>query len=209
MYLVKTPGVVQPFSKRLLWKGDPEGGAVYLTFDDGPNPGVTDKVLDILDAFDAAATFFCIGGNVEKYPELYAEMLQRGHAAGNHTWNHMNGRSFSDYSYFKNVLECARVVDSKLFRPPYGSMKLSQVKAISKRYTIVMWDVLSADWRKELSPERCLRNVTSAVEAGSVVVFHDSDKAAKNMLYTLPRVLEFLAEKGLKPRTLKGVKAAR
>lgn len=207
MYLVKTPGIVQPLSKRLLWRGNPEGRAVYLTFDDGPTPGVTEKVLDILDTFGAVATFFCIGGNVQKHPELYADMLSRGHAAGNHTWNHMNGRSFSDYSYFKNISECARVVDSNLFRPPYGSMKLSQVKAVSRRYTIVMWDVLSADWREDVSPERCLKNVTSSVDAGSVIVFHDSEKAAKNMLYALPRTLEYLAKKGMKTRSLKGVRA--
>lgn len=188
----------------MLWKGDPAGNAVYITFDDGPTPGVTEKVLDVLERFDARATFFCIGGNVHKHPELFNELSERGHAVGNHTWNHMNGRDFSDYSYFKNVLECSRVVDSTLFRPPYGSLRLSQVRALSSRYKIVMWDVLTADWRKELSRETCLKNATSSVEAGSIVVFHDSKKAEKNMLYALPRTLEFLLKKGFVMKALPG-----
>ena len=202
MYFVKTPGIVKPLSSKLVWKGDPSGNAVYLTFDDGPTPGVTEKVLDVLDRFDAGATFFCVGGNVHKHPDLFAETVKRGHAVGNHTWNHMNGRDFSDFSYFKNVLECAKVVPSSLFRPPYGSLRLSQVKALSARYKLIMWDVLAADWRKDISRENCLRNVTSSTEAGSIIVFHDSLKAQKNMLYALPRALEFLQEKGFKMRAL-------
>lgn len=190
MYLVKTPGIAKPLASQLLWKVEPATHEVYLTFDDGPTPGVTEQVLEILASFDAKATFFCIGGNVKRNFNLYKAILKAGHRVGNHTWNHMNGWSFSDFSYLKNVLECAQYVPTDLFRPPYGRITRSQAKALAMRYTIVMWDVLSADWRDDVTPEQCLANVISHTSPGSIVVFHDSEKAQKNMLYALPKALE-------------------
>lgn len=204
MYLVKTPGIAKPLASQLLWKVQPAANEVYLTFDDGPTPGVTDKVLDILDGFDAKATFFCIGGNVERHPNLYQSILDAGHRVGNHTWNHMSGWSFSDFSYLKNVLECALYVQSDLFRPPYGRITRSQAKALSARYTIVMWDVLSADWRADVSPQQCLTNVLTHTEPGSIVVFHDSEKASENMLYALPKALAQWQELGYQFKGLPG-----
>ncbi len=190
MYLVKTPSIVKPLASSLLWKVPTSRQEVYLTFDDGPCPGITERVLDILEQYQAKATFFCIGGNVAKYPDLYAEILRRGHRTGNHTWNHMSGWSFSDFSYYKSVLECAGVVKSTLFRPPYGKITRSQSAAIAKRYSIVMWDVLSADWRADVPAEQCATNVCANAGPGSIVVFHDSEKAKRNMTYALPKALD-------------------
>lgn len=196
MYLVKTPNALKPFAADLRWSIDSAPGDVFITFDDGPTAEITYKILNILDSFEAKATFFCIGGNVKALPEQYAEILKRGHKTGNHTWNHMNGWEYSDYAYFKNIIECSQLVDSHLFRPPYGKIKRSQVHSLKKKYTVVMWDVLSADWLAELSPEKCAQNVIKNTRGGSIVVFHDSKKAEKNMLYALPKSLEYLTEKG-------------
>lgn len=196
VFLAKTPNIVKPLAADLLWNVDEVEKNIYVTFDDGPTPGVTLEILDILDRFNAKSTFFCIGGNVKSHPDLYAEIIKRGHRTGNHTWNHMNGWEYSDFSYFRNVLECSEVVTSSLFRPPYGKIKRSQVRGLKDRFTIVMWDVLSGDWREDLSVEKCISNVINHAKEGSIVVFHDSMKAKKNMLSTLPVVLSHFAEKG-------------
>ena len=196
VFLVKTPNALKPFAADLLWSIDQFQNVVYLTFDDGPTKEITPKILDILDEYNARATFFCIGGNVKSNPNVYAEILRRGHRTGNHTWNHMNGWEYSDFSYFRNIIECSELVHSSLFRPPYGRIKRSQVHALKNEYTIVMWDVLSGDWSKSVSPEKCLSNVIHNTRSGSIIVFHDSEKAEKNMLYALPRALKYLSEKG-------------
>jgi peptidoglycan/xylan/chitin deacetylase (PgdA/CDA1 family) len=195
-YIVKTPTALKSIANDLIWSFDTDEQNIYLTFDDGPTPGVTEKVLDLLNSYDAKATFFCIGGNVEKNPALYERVLNDGHRTGNHTWNHMNGWNYNDFSYFKNVLQCSQQVDSNLFRPPYGRIKPSQVRALKKRYEIVMWDVLSADWDQNLSPEICFNNVKKNAKAGSIIVFHDSLKAENNMLYALTKTLKFYSERG-------------
>ena len=187
---------MKPFAGDLLWNESRDERVVYLTFDDGPTESYTLEIIDILKEFDALATFFCIGGNVVRFPKAYQALLDAGHKTANHTWNHMNGWEFSDFSYFKNVLECESVVDSNLFRPPYGRITRSQVQTLKKRYKIVMWDVLAADWRSDVSPEKCLSNVVDNSTSGSIVVFHDSEKAYKNMIYALPRSLKRLQEQG-------------
>jgi len=196
MYLVKTPELLKPFAGDLLWNKSRDEKTIYLTFDDGPTKSITAEILDILDEYRAKATFFCIGGNVVKNPIPYKSLLERGHCTANHTWNHMNGWKFSDYSYLKNVLECSAVVDSNLFRPPYGRITRSQAKALQSRFQIVMWDVLAADWRREVTKEKCLSNVVDHVQNGSIVVFHDSEKAYSNMIYALPGSLRRLSEEG-------------
>lgn len=196
MYLVKTPEVLKPLAGDLLWNESRDHRVIYLTFDDGPTRSITFEIIDILKEYGALATFFCIGGNVVRFPEAYQALLNAGHKTANHTWNHMNGWEFSDYSYLKNVLECGSVVDSKLFRPPYGRITRSQVQALKSRFKIVMWDVLAADWRSDVSPEKCLLNVVNNASPGSIVVFHDSEKAYKNMIYALPRSLKILSEEG-------------
>lgn len=202
MYLVKTPNVLKPLAKDLLWSLAHSEHEVYITFDDGPTQDITAQILDILDRFNAKATFFCLGKNVKAFPDRYADILARGHKTGNHTWNHLNGWENRDYVYFKNILQCSNLVHSKLFRPPYGKIKRSQVHALKKRYVLVMWDVLSADWSAEVSPEKCALNVTENTRGGSIVVFHDSEKAKRNMLYALPRALDFLTAKGYRFKSL-------
>lgn len=195
-YLVKTPNALKPLANDLLWSLDHCENKMFLTFDDGPTPDITHQILDILDQYHAKATFFCIGGNVKSNLDVYSEILARGHKTGNHTWNHMNGWEYSDYSYFRNVIECAELVDSNLFRPPYGRIKPSQVRGLKHKYKIVMWDVLSGDWETELAPEQCLLNVTKHAKSGSIVVFHDSEKSKNNMLFALPKVLKHFTDKG-------------
>jgi peptidoglycan/xylan/chitin deacetylase (PgdA/CDA1 family) len=202
VYLVKTPDLLKPLAGDLLWNESRDQRVVYLTFDDGPTESITFEIIDILKEYGAPATFFCIGGNVIRFPKAYKALIDAGHKTANHTWNHMNGWEFSDYSYLKNVLECSAVVDSNLFRPPYGRISRSQAQALKKRYKIVMWDVLSADWRSDVSPEKCLSNVVDNTRSGSIVVFHDSEKAYKNMIYALPRSLNKLKEEGYSFSTL-------
>ncbi len=196
VYLAKTPDILKPLAGDLIWSLDDATNQVYLTFDDGPTPGVTDKVLDILDEYGAKATFFCIGGNAASNPELYQDVLARGHRVGNHTWNHMNGWQFSDFSYLRNTLECAEVVESNLFRPPYGRIKRSQVKSLKSRFKIIMWDVLPGDWMASKSPVDCLNTVTKHTIPGSIIVFHDSLKAKENVLGALPASLKHFQNKG-------------
>lgn len=196
MYLVKTPKFIQNFFPNYTWKIPAPEKVLYLTFDDGPIPEVTPWVLEQLKTFDAKATFFCVGENVQKNPETFNMVLEAGHSVGNHTFNHLNGWSTENIPYFHNVRRCARLVKSELFRPPYGRMKPKQAQFLQRHYRIIMWDILSGDFDENLSKERCLKNVTENVENGSVVVFHDSLKAKEKLDYVLPKVLKHFSEKG-------------
>lgn len=196
MYFVKTPAFVRPFYSNLWWKIPTEEREVYLTFDDGPQEGITDKVLDMLSGYDAKATFFCVGEQVDRNKLLYQRLLSEGHAVGNHTWQHLSGRGVDDSTYLQDVDACRNVVDSKLFRPPYGKIRKSQVKQLKKDYHIIMWDILSGDFDEKCSPDQCAKNVLENVSPGSIVVFHDSQKAAERVLFALPQVLKELAGSG-------------
>ena len=202
MYLVHTPHYVQALFPGLVWKMSAEQKEIFLTFDDGPIPEVTPWVLSTLDAFDAKATFFCVGDNVRKYPDIFDQVLDAGHTVGNHTLNHLSGWATENISYFHNIRHCARMVHSGLFRPPYGKMKPSQVQFLQRHYRIIMWDVLSGDFDRNIKPEECYQNVIQHVTPGSIVVFHDSLKAKANLEYALPRVLEHLTEMGYVFRAL-------
>ena len=169
---------------------------IYVTFDDGPEPEVTPLVLEILDKYDLKATFFCVGENVEKHPDIYNEVLKRGHKTGNHTFNHLKGVSVSTDEYVANVEKAAERIDSKLFRPPYGRISYRQKRALQKRYVIVMWDIITQDYNNKLSPNTILRNIKQYSRNGSIVVFHDSLKAEKNMLIVLPLAIEYWKLKG-------------
>ena len=169
---------------------------IYLTFDDGPIPEVTPWVLDTLAKYNAKATFFCVGDNVRKYPEIYTKVIEAGHAVGNHTLNHLSGWSTENISYFHNIRHCARIVNSGLFRPPYGKLRPSQVQFLQRHYQIVMWDVLSADFDNEITPEDCFQNVIQHAGQGSIIVFHDSLKAETNLRYALPLVLDHFSKLG-------------
>lgn len=196
MYVPKTPAVVKALYSSLVWNMPRNQNKVYLTFDDGPHPQITEEVLKQLDYFDAKATFFCIGNNVEKFETVFESIKAGGHSIGNHTYNHLNGWKTADFTYLRNTLLCQAFTQTQLFRPPYGRISRSQARALGARFRIIMWDVLSADFDTEISKEKCLDNVLKNIQPGSIVVFHDSEKAAERMLYALPHTLAYVKEKG-------------
>ncbi len=181
----------------LIWEIEDEDG-VFLTFDDGPTPGVTEWILATLARYKAKATFFVLGKNVEMYPDLYQKILAAGHKVGNHTYSHQKGWGMPIERYLEDIDFAADVVHSELFRPPYARVTPSQMRAVAKRYKIVMWDIVSRDYNRALSREACLRNVTKHIAPGSIVVFHDSEKSFRNMSYALPRTLDHIRKMGLK-----------
>lgn len=195
-YWVKTPQWLKKFfPKEMIWDM-PVGKepAVYLTFDDGPHPIVTPIVLELLAKHDAKATFFCVGNNVTQHPEIYDAVLEAGHTTGNHTYDHVNGWKTGNSEYLKNIELAGRQIKSRLFRPPYGRIKFSQVRKLRKNNPfrkIYMWDILSADFDKNISPQQCLENVLNHIQPGSIIVFHDSEKAWERMNYALPQVLAY------------------
>lgn len=196
MYLVKTPQFIQNLFPNYTWRIPTKEKVLYLTFDDGPIPNVTPWVLKQLEAYDARATFFCVGDNIRKHPEVFHQVVEQGHAIGNHTHNHLNGWLSDNIPYFHNVRHCANLAQSVLFRPPYGKLKPKQAQFLQRHYRIVMWDVLSGDFDPKLSEEQCLANVINNAEPGSIVVFHDSLKTEDKLHYVLPRVLEHFANEG-------------
>lgn len=196
MYLVKTPQIIQNLFPNFTWKIPAQEPVVYLTFDDGPIPRVTPWVLEQLEKFDAKATFFCVGDNIRKHPQVFQQVVDAGHSVGNHTFNHMNGWTTDNIPYFHNVRHCANQVNSVLFRPPYGRLKPKQAQFLQRHYRIVMWDVLSGDFDPKITEEQCYANVVNNAESGSIIVFHDSLKAEETLKLVLPRVLEYFAEKG-------------
>ncbi|MFN5620686.1 MAG: polysaccharide deacetylase family protein [Flavobacteriales bacterium] len=196
MYFVKTPDVLKPLAKDLLWHVHTTRKEIYLTFDDGPTPGVTEQALDILRAYNAHATFFCLGKNVELYPSIFERITAEGHTVGNHSYDHPDGWKTAPFSYLRNVTRAGNFISSSLFRPPYGRITPAQVSALKKRYTLVMWDVLSADFDLNKTPEQCLKHVTENGKPGSIVVFHDSVKAERNMRFALEGSLAYFSEQG-------------
>ena len=193
---VQFPDILRPFLGKLLWRKSSSEKVIYITFDDGPVPEVTPLVLDLLDEYNIKATFFCVGENVEKYPEVYNEVLKRGHRTGNHTYNHLKGASVSTDEYVANVKKASVNIESNLFRPPYGRIKKEQKKALKTGYEIVMWDVITHDYNSSLSPQTIMQNIRRYSRNGSLVVFHDSIKAERNMLTVLPLAIEYWNSKG-------------
>lgn len=189
MYLIKTPQFIQNLFPNFTWKVPTTDKRLYLTFDDGPNPDITPWVLEQLAAYDAQATFFCVGKNVEQHPETFQQILDAGHSVGNHSYDHLNGWTAENIPYFHNVRRCARLVQSELFRPPYGRLKPKQAQFLQRHYEIVMWDVMSGDFDASVSEEQCLANVINHAKQGSIVVFHDNDKAKEKLKFVLPKVL--------------------
>ena len=208
----KTPLVVKKLFPDYIWEISTHSKELYLTFDDGPTPHVTDWVLSTLKSYYAKATFFCIGSNVKNHPELFNKIVEEGHAIGNHTYNHIKGWKTKTKPYLDNVLEAEKTFSEQnhqsstinhqslkvnLFRPPYGQIKPKQGKKLmALGYNIVMWDVLSFDWDKTVSNQECLDHVVFKSKNGSIIVFHDSEKASNNMKFALPKVLEHFTEKG-------------
>lgn len=200
-YLVKTPLLLKKMYPSYLWSIDTKEKILYLTFDDGPHPEATPFVLKQLKKYNALATFFCIGKNVVAHPGIYKQLRDEGHATGNHTFNHLNGWKTENEIYLKDIGEAAKVIDSSLFRPCYGRITNFQARNLrsvmkGKEPTIVMWDVLSGDFDTACTPQQCLSNAIFASVPGSIIVFHDSEKAFPRLEYTLPRTLQYFTEKG-------------
>lgn len=190
MRFFRTPAVLPFFYPSLLWRVNTSERELYLTFDDGPIPGPTNFVLETLKAFNSTATFFCIGDNIQKNPIEFQKIVDGDHSIANHTFNHLNGWKTSTSAYVENIQLCQKHLQkTSLFRPPFGRIKSSQIEAL-KNYRIIMWDVLTFDYDHSLNPEACLTGSLKAVRPGSIIVFHDSIKAEKNLTYVLPRFIE-------------------
>lgn len=202
MYLIKTPQFIQSLFPNFVWKIPTSEKKMYLTFDDGPIPEVTPWVLETLKEYNAKATFFCVGDNVLKHPEVFQQVLDEGHTVGNHTFNHLNGWSSENLPYFLNTRRCAELVKSDLFRPPYGRVKRGQAMFLQRHYKVVMWDILSGDFDKKITPKQCADNVIKNAKEGSIVVFHDSLKAEENLKYALREVLNHFSNLGYSFQTL-------
>ena len=205
MYLANSPFWLQWFYPTLTWHKNRREKSIYLTFDDGPIPVVTPFVLNTLKKFNAKATFFCIGDNIEKYPEIFTHVISEGHTIGNHTYNHLKGWNTGNDDYLNNIKKCSELTGGKLFRPPYGRIKKSQISAIKEQIPeteIVMWDVLSGDFDQKISVENCISNVLKNSRNGSIIVFHDSIKAFGRLEHSLPVILEKLSSRGFIFRTL-------
>ena len=208
MLIVRPPSLLTRALHRMTWDFHGDHRDVYLTFDDGPVPDFTPWVLKTLDDFGAKATFFCVGENIQKHPSIYKDILEDGHAVGNHTFNHLVGWKTPTQKYVKNILKAeayihggsAKVASQKgpkLFRPPHGRIRPVQARILRKKgYRIVMWDVLSGDFDQRLSKEECLEMTLKSIQNGSIVVFHDSDKSFRNLDYVLPRILKHFKEEG-------------
>jgi len=208
----KIPRIVKRFFPNYIWRMSQEEKIIFLTFDDGPTPTITNWTLDVLNQFNAKATFFCVGDNVKNHPDIFDNILSNGHVIGNHTYNHPRGWKSSTKSYVNNVEQAQEFIDfqlqksenskiqsskHKLFRPPYGQITKKQGRElIDLGYRIIMWHVLAIDWKSSIKKETCLNNVVKNAENGSIIVFHDSEKASKNMMYALPKTLEYFKNKG-------------
>jgi peptidoglycan-N-acetylglucosamine deacetylase len=196
MLIVRPPEIITRMMPRVTWGFYGEIRKVFLSFDDGPTPDVTQWVLERLKEYNAKATFFCLGRNVDHNPGIFKQILSEGHSVGNHTYSHLKGYGTRNQQYFDDIELARNLINSDLFRPPYGRILSSQITEVLKNYRIIMWDVLTYDYNRRVSGDVIVRNVTANVRSGSIIVFHDSAKARKNLYYALPKVLEFLAAEG-------------
>lgn len=198
MLIEQTPDFIRKLIPGAVWRLPQKEKTVYLTFDDGPIPEVTPWVLDLLRKYNIKATFFCVGDNVRKHPEVFKMLVSAGHSVGNHTFNHLQGFKVKSDKYVENVELADAYIRSNLFRPPHGHLRIRQGTRLSKKFRFVMWDVITRDYNRKLSGEYVLNVVKRYVRNGSIIVFHDSIKAEKNMKYSLPRAIEFLLSEGYK-----------
>lgn len=208
MNLFRTPFVLPWMFPKLTWRIATEQKELYLTFDDGPIPGPTEFVLNTLAQYQAKATFFCIGDNIRKHPDVFQKVLEAGHGVGNHTFHHLRGWGTSTEKYVDNVKQCAVEMNKylpthqSLFRPPYGRIRGKQIQHLKDDYQIIMWDVLTSDYSPSLSSQDCLKGSIRASRPGSIVVFHDSLKAERNMSFVLPRYLDHFSKLGYQFKAL-------
>ena len=198
---IKPTNIIRSLFPGVIWEVDDPAG-LYLTFDDGPTPGVTEWILNTLDRYDAKATFFVLGKNVELYPDLYQRILDRGHKIGNHTYSHQKGWAMSLDRYVEDVDLAGDMCHTELFRPPYAQITRSQLRTISQRYRVVLWSVLTRDYNRKISPKKCLRGTLKGLRGGDIISLHDSAKAFRNMSYVLPQLLRRAREMGLECKIL-------
>lgn len=196
MYSVNSKYIKSFSQKDVIWSLPTNKNEIFLTFDDGPIPILTDFILDELNKFSAKATFFCVGDNVRKYPEIYQRIINEGHAVGNHTFNHLNGWQTSIEKYVNNVNMCEPLIKSKLFRPPYGKIRPFQRIKIQANYFVIFWSVLPGDFDQSISSEKCFSRIVENTKEGSIIVFHDNQKTEKKIYTLLPQTLEYLASQG-------------
>jgi peptidoglycan/xylan/chitin deacetylase (PgdA/CDA1 family) len=201
---VSPPKFIKRLYPSIIWNfySNDDTTSIYLTFDDGPNPEVTPWVLQQLEQHNAKATFFCLGKNVEQYPETYDMILQQGHSVGNHSYSHVKGFGVSVGRYVEDFDFAEEFIQTNLLRPPYARCTPRQIKMLNERFYIIMMDIVSRDYSNAISPQHCLRNITKYVQAGSIIGLHDSKKSEKNIKYVLPRLLEFLSEKGFECKAI-------
>ncbi len=195
-YLNRTPNFIRNIFPGFVWRIPTDEKVIYLTFDDGPVPEVTEFVLDTLEDYGALATFFCVGDNVRQHPFVYRKIVEQGHSIGSHTYNHISGWGTDNLKYFHNVRHAATTVQSSLFRPPYGRIKPNQANFLLRHYNIIMWDVLSGDFNIRLDGQTCFENVRDNAIPGSIVVFHDSVKALPRLQEALPKTLAYFSSLG-------------
>lgn len=196
IYITKTPLFIQQLFPDLTWKINSSSKTLYLTFDDGPHPAITPWVLECLAKYNAKATFFCLGKNVKKFPRVYQQIITNGHQVGNHTQHHLRGWTTTCKKYIADVEQCSKMVNSSLFRPPYGRITPKQIKRLKANYKIIMWDILSWDFNQKIKKEICAKNVIENSQEGSIIVFHDNLNAEMNLKYALPKVLEHFSNLG-------------
>ncbi len=197
-YFKKTPFFIRWIYPKAIWRKNVSNKVLYLTFDDGPINGVTDWVLNQLKQYNAKATFFCIGENADKNAKLLNQITDDGHSIGNHMYYHIRGTENSNNHYYENIEKANKILNTKLFRPPYGKMKLSQYRKLKNDYHIIMWDVMAGDFDTSIDGERCYRNVINNSSKGSIIVFHDTEKAFPRLEVALPRVLKYYTDLGYK-----------
>ncbi len=204
IFPIKTPFFIKKLFPDLIWNINEKEKTIYLTFDDGPVEEVTPFVLDELAKVNAKATFFCIGDNIRKHPHVYNRLITEGHQTANHTYNHLAGWKTNDAEYFDNINKCESFLNQKekLFRPPYGRISRSQIKYLKQSYKIIMWDVLSGDFDKNLNPQKCLDSCIKKTKAGSIIVFHDSFKAYGVLKFVLPKYIQHFSQLGYKFESL-------
>jgi peptidoglycan-N-acetylglucosamine deacetylase len=200
-YFIKIPWIAKQFFSSYIWSINTSEKEVFLTFDDGPHPSITPWVLEQLRSYNAKATFFCIGKNVHEHPDVYKQILSEGHATGNHTYHHVNGWKVDTKEYLQDIDKATALIQTNLFRPPYGRIRSNQAKQIGDALhrtdaRVIMWDVLSADFDETITKEECLKNVLTNYTKGSVIVFHDSEKAFSHLKFVLPKLLEHLQREG-------------
>lgn len=193
----KAPSLLKPISNQLIWEIQPKKNEIFLTFDDGPHPTITPWVLNELKKYNMKATFFLVGENAKKYPNVVKQIIAEGHHIGNHTFNHLNGWTHSAFKYYRNTLKCEEHFTSPLFRPPYGRITRSQHRRLSKRFKIIMWSVLSGDYNRNTDADKITEGVLQNTVPGSVIVYHDSEKAEKNLRQSLPEVLKEYHKNGI------------